>query len=329
MCLNEKKVKDKELVRDKRKEFRGLIRKAKLAYKDKIENRLYTGNAKKAWEGLNSVMGREKKKQVCSLQGAHFVEYLNVFFTRFDKGDCTTECERICFNIPAYEPITLKEYEIAASLASIKPNKAPGSDRQKGHVLKDCAFQLTSVLTGLFQLLLKCWVVPNSWKEAKIVLVPKISNANELKYFRPIALTSILGKCRERVLTRYIWNNAVKDLDPLQFAYRGKRGSDDAVITLCDLVAEHIQTTTNYVRILLIDFSSAFNSIRIDILLQRLINLGVNGDPIWWIKDFLVHRPQKLVKLACESQLTEILFKLLIIIILLRLNLQFYLLLEL
>ncbi len=103
-----------------------------------------------------SIMGREKKKQVCSLQGAHFVEYLNVFFTRFDKGDCTTECERICFNILAYEPITLKEYEIAASLASIKPNKAPGSDRQKGHVLKDCAFQLTSVLTGLFQLLLKC-----------------------------------------------------------------------------------------------------------------------------------------------------------------------------
>ncbi len=37
------------------------------------------------------------------------------------------------------------------------------------------------------------------------------------------------------------------------------------------------------------------------------------------------------IKLACESQLTEILFKLLIIIIinLLRLNLQFYLLLEL
>ncbi len=38
-----------------------------------------------------------------------------------------------------------------------------------------------------------------------------------------------------------------------------------------------------------------------------------------------------IIKLACESQLTEILFKLLIIIIinLLRLNLQFYLLLEL
>lgn len=77
----------------------------------------------------------------------------------------------------------------------------------------------------------------------------------------------------ERVLTRHIWNSVVKDLDPLQFAYRGKRGTDDAVITLCDFVAEHIQQTTNYVRILFIDFSSAFNSIQIDILLQRLINL--------------------------------------------------------
>lgn len=43
------------------------------------------------------------------------------------------------------------------------------------------------------------------------------------------------------------------------------------------------------------DFSSAFNSIRIDIFWQRLINLGVNGDLIWWIKDFLLNHPQKVV----------------------------------
>lgn len=43
------------------------------------------------------------------------------------------------------------------------------------------------------------------------------------------------------------------------------------------------------------DFSSAFNSIRIDIFWQRLINFGINGDLIWWIKDFLLNHPQKVV----------------------------------
>lgn len=65
---------------------------------------------------------------------------------------------------------------------------------------------------------------------AQIVPVPNISNANQLKDFRPI--TSMLSKFMEQVLTRHIWNSVVKDLDPLQFAYRGKRGTNDAVITL-------------------------------------------------------------------------------------------------
>ncbi len=49
----------------------------------------------------------------------------------------------------------------------------------------------------------------------------------------------------------------------------GKKGTDDAVITLCDFVAEHIQMTRRYVRILFVDFSSASNSILIDIILQK------------------------------------------------------------
>ncbi len=58
----------------------------------------------------------------------------------------------------------------------------------------------------------------------------------------------------------------------------GKKGTDDAVITLCDFVAEHIQTTRRYVRILFVDFSSLLISILIDIILQKWIKLGVNCD---------------------------------------------------
>lgn len=58
-------------------------------------------------------------------------------------------------------------------------------------------------------------------------------------------------------------------------------------------VAEHVQQTSNYARILFLDFTSAFNTMKIHILMQRLIDLGVNGGLIWWIKDFLSNRPQR------------------------------------
>ena len=48
---------------------------------------------------------------------------------------------------------------------------------------------------------------------------------------------------------------------------------------------------------LFIDFSSAFNTIMPDILIPKLINLGLPPPTCSWIKDFLVNRPQQ-VKLG-------------------------------
>ncbi len=41
-------------------------------------------------------------------------------------------------------------------------------------------------------------------------------------------------------------------------------------------------------RILFLDFTSAFNTMRVDILLERFISLGVNRCLVLWIKDFIV-----------------------------------------
>ncbi len=63
---------------------------------------------------------------------------------------------------------------------------------------------------------------------------------------------------------------------------------------------------------------------------SQLIDVAFKLIKLAWESQLTVILFKLIIKLACESQLTEILFKLLIIIInLLRLNLQFYLLLEL
>ena len=83
-----------ELVREKRCELRSKLRKARIEYKDKVEKRFCSGNAKKAWEGLNQMMGREVK-QKCALSShlSHspsFVNDLNVFYSRFDEKNLST-----------------------------------------------------------------------------------------------------------------------------------------------------------------------------------------------------------------------------------------------
>ena len=126
-----------------------------------------------------------------------------------------------------------------------------------------------------------------------IIPVQKKPNPKQLNDYRPIALTSILCKYMEGIIRKHLLSDIVDKLDPFQFAYKSQRGVDDASITLFNLISKHLETKSAYVRILFIDFSSAFNTIEPFILLKRLISMNVNTSLILWISDFLRDRPQR------------------------------------
>ncbi len=81
-------------------------------------------------------------------------------------------------------------------------------------------------------------------------------------------------------------------LDPLQFAYRPNRSTDDAISSTLHLALTHIENKDSYVRMLFIDFSSAFNTIIPQQLINKLNLLGLNNSLCNWILDFLTVRPQ-------------------------------------
>ncbi|KAK3550791.1 hypothetical protein QTP70_005469 [Hemibagrus guttatus] len=76
-------------------------------------------------------------------------------------------------------------------------------------------------------------------------------------------------------------------LDPMQFAYW-----DDAISTTLHLSLTHLENKDTYVRMLFIDFSSAFNTIIPQHLTEKLSLLGINTSLCNWILDFLTGRPQ-------------------------------------
>lgn len=71
-----------------------------------------------------------------------------------------------------------------------------------------------------------------------IVPIPKNTNARPVNYFRPIALTSLLMKCLERIIKPRIIEYRYSSLESSsQFAYRRHRSVEDATLT----VKFHIQ----------------------------------------------------------------------------------------
>ncbi len=97
----------------------------------------------------------------------------------------------------------------------------------------------------------------------------------------------------ERLVSTELTLQTAKFMDPMQFAYRTSRGVEDATLTLLDKIFCHLNNPTKtYVRVLFMDFSSAFNTVQPHILLRHLSDLHVSSNLILWIREFLRERPQ-------------------------------------
>ncbi len=178
------------------------------------------------------------------------------------------------------------------SLSRINAHKSPGPDNIPGRVLRDCAVELTDVFTDIFNISLSQAVVPTCFKATTIITVPKKSSPSCFNDYRPVALTPIIMKCFERLVMHHIKSVLPPSLDPFQFAYRSNRSTDDAIATALHPALTHLDKKDLYVRMLFIDFSSAFNTIIAQQLIHKLVQLGLNTSLCNWLLDFLTGRPQ-------------------------------------
>ena len=128
-----------------------------------------------------------------------------------------------------------------------------------------------------------------------IVPVPKKPKVEGLNDGRPVALTSIACKCFEKIVRDYICAMLPPTLDPWQFAYRQNRSTDDAIALALHSVLQHLDVKnkgSRCVRMLFVDYSSAFNTIMPARLDEKLNVLGVHPALRTWILNFLTSRRQ-------------------------------------
>ena len=190
---------------------------------------------------------------------------------------------------------------------SQNPRKAAGPDSVSPAVLKHCANQLAPVFTYIFNASLELCHVPACFKASTIIPIPKRAKVTGLNDYRPVALTSVVMKVLERLVLAHLKSITDPVLDPLQFAYRANRSTDDAVNMALHYVLEHLDSAGNYARILFVDFSSAFNTILPHTLELQLSLLQVPVPTCRWITDFLTNRSQrvKLGKYISSSRSTS------------------------
>ncbi|KAK1794318.1 hypothetical protein P4O66_011204, partial [Electrophorus voltai] len=240
---------DRETFRKTRAKLSHAIREAKHAHAQRIHGHFKdTGDTQHMWECIQANTNYRKTPPSCD-SDAILPDALNDFYAQFEAQN----------NVAAEKSIPPQNDQVLCLTAA----------------------------DDIFNISLSCTVVPTCFKTTTIVPVSKKPMVLCLNDYRPIALTSIIMKCFKRLVMRHIKTQLPPSLDLLQFAYRPSRSTDDAISTTVHLALTHLEKKGTYVRMLFIDFSSAFNTIVPQHLIGKLSLLGLNTSLCNWILDFL------------------------------------------
>ncbi|KAK3521381.1 hypothetical protein QTP70_004129 [Hemibagrus guttatus] len=228
---------------------------------------------------------------------------LNIFYACFEaaaidanaKANANTKASgcRQEENANTKKAFIISEHDVRRAFRRANTRKAAGPDGISGRVPRACVDQLVPVFTEIFNLSLTQSVIPTCFKESIIVPVLEKTHPASLNDYRTVALTSVVMKCSERLVKDFIISSLPDILDPLQFAYRPNRSTDDAISHLLHTSLTHLDTRKgNYVKMLFADYSSAFNTMIPSTLTTKLQHLELSPSLRQWISNFLTGKPQ-------------------------------------
>ena len=172
--------------------------------------------------------------------------------------------------------------------------KAPGPDGITTKMLQELGPRGKAALLEIANRSWRKKQVPTVWKRANIVAIPKPGKLPENpSSFRPISLTSCVGKTVERQVQcrlEYLLENTNK-LVPEQAGFRAGRGTEKQITRLAQNVMDGLQQKKMQRTVLVsVDMRAAYDKVQKSSLLLKMVDMGVPPCILKWIRSFLSDR---------------------------------------
>ncbi len=167
------------------------------------------------------------------------------------------------------------------------------------YILKQILDILLPSITDILNLSRSSGQVPDDFKMANLsALLKKLSMDPEiLKHFRPISNLPYVSKLVESSVVNDVRDYAIENglLDPDQSAYQQYHSTETVLLKVGNDVLVGIDSD-HLVALILVDLSSAFDTVKHAIMLHRLHTyLGISGTALEWFRSYLSNRKQTVI----------------------------------
>ncbi|KAG8212664.1 hypothetical protein J437_LFUL019450, partial [Ladona fulva] len=177
--------------------------------------------------------------------------------------------------------------------AAVKVSKSrtPGPDGIAPQALRLLLPALKRPLATVFNACKERGVYPSEWKRSLIIPLPKVTTPTICRDYRPISVSSCLGKLLDRIVLAQLSAHLDKYqvISAAQSAFRKHHSPQLSIVGVLDPIREAIDERKLSLTVAL-DLSRAYDTVRHDLLLDTLRNVGFSLESLEWFRSFLEDR---------------------------------------
>ena len=270
------------------------IKQAKLLFESKLANAV-TNDPKSFWAYVRSKT--KTKETIGPLKNHHgemidddelMCNMLNYFFTSVFTNEYLNNIPEVGGSYVYDSDSKLHDIDVTVSdiyehIVKLKDNKTLGDDNIAPKILKEVAREICYPLCIIFRQSLDSSIVPQDWRLANVTPLFKKGSKSCCGNYRPVSLTSCIGKLMEKLLRDKIFQYIVQHrlINNSQHGFVNKWSCLTNLLHFFEIVTEYVDNGEP-VDILYLDF-------------KKLEALGVTGKLNSWIAGWLKDRKQRVV----------------------------------
>lgn len=187
----------------------------------------------------------------------------------------------------------IDEHEIGDVIKNLNNTHSKKFDGISSNTIKKCSAALRQNLITLINKSFDEGVFPDVLKQSKIIPIYKNGSKADTNNYRPIAISSPIAKIVESAFKRRLMYHLLANniLCNEQYGFRTSCNTTIALYDLCTRIQDNVYAKLKTAALFL-DLQKAFDTVSVDLLLEKTKSIGIEGRASSWLESYLRNRKQ-------------------------------------